>query len=73
VEPNNTIIQNYLQKLQDAPQCTLPSTLAVELQINPFLRTHEAEVQKFALQNGATSNDSLDVFKVLRQEKNVFK
>ena len=74
VEPNNPTIQNYLQKLKDHPQtCTLPSTLAQELLINPFLRTDKPKVQKYAMQHGALSKHSLDVFRILRREKNLFK
>ncbi|WP_454783092.1 hydroxyacylglutathione hydrolase [Legionella sp. WA2022007384] len=74
VEPNNPVIQQYLKKIQSSSQfCTLPSTLELELLINPFLRTNQPEVQKYALTHGATSNNSLEVFSVLREEKNIFK
>ncbi|VEB36943.1 hydroxyacylglutathione hydrolase [Legionella cherrii] len=74
VEPNNSTIQKYLQKIQNSPySCTLPSTLEQELLINPFLRTDQAEVQKYALTHGATSKSSLEIFRVLREEKNSFK
>ncbi|PWY56341.1 hydroxyacylglutathione hydrolase [Legionella qingyii] len=74
VEPNNLVIQQYLKKLHSSPQsCTLPSTLELELLINPFLRTGEPDVQQYALSHGATSNSSLEVFRVLREEKNSFK
>ena len=74
VEPNNSVIQKYLQKIHSAPSsCTLPSTLEQELLINPFLRTDNSEVQKYALAHRASSNNSLEIFKVLREEKNLFK
>ncbi|WP_131794446.1 hydroxyacylglutathione hydrolase [Fluoribacter gormanii] len=74
VEPNNPVIQQYLNKIHSLPQtCTLPSTLELELSINPFLRTDKPEVQRYALTHGATSNNSLEVFRVLREEKNSFK
>ncbi len=74
VEPNNLIIQQCLQKIHNTPNSnTLPSTLELELLINPFLRTDEPEVQKYALTHGATSNHSLEIFRVLREKKNSFK
>ncbi|KTC90010.1 hydroxyacylglutathione hydrolase [Fluoribacter dumoffii] len=74
VDPNNPVIEEHLQKIHKSPHsCTLPSTLEDELLINPFLRTDDPEVQKYALAHGATSKNSLEIFKVLREEKNLFK
>lgn len=70
VEPHNSFINDYLKKL---PPCSLPSTLKQELLINPFLRTDSTEVQHYAIHHGAASTDSLEVFRVLREQKNSFK
>jgi hydroxyacylglutathione hydrolase len=51
---------------------TLPSTIGCELEINPFLRCAEPEVIERALQHGAASDNSLDVFTTLRLWKNQF-
>ncbi|QMT60001.1 hydroxyacylglutathione hydrolase [Legionella sp. PC997] len=73
VEPNNQVIQQYLNKIHNSPRaCTLPSTLELELLINPFLRTDEPEVHKYALAHGASSKNSFEIFRILREEKNVF-
>lgn len=73
VEPNNAQVTHYIQKLSNhSKSCTLPSTLDLERSINPFLRTNEPEVVKFAERHGARSNQSLEVFRVLRDEKNRF-
>ncbi len=73
VEPHNPAISNYLHQLQNQKaQCTLPSTLDKELQINPFLRTDSPEVQTYARLHGAHSNDPFDVFQIIRLEKNKF-
>lgn len=73
VEPNNLSVQQYVQELQKNPKpCTLPSTLTLEQSINPFLRTDKPEVQQYALKHGAKSLDSLELFRVLREEKNSF-
>ncbi|HAT2047943.1 TPA: hydroxyacylglutathione hydrolase [Legionella pneumophila] len=73
VEPCNSSVIDYMQQImkQSSP-CTLPSTIDLELSINPFLRTDEEQVKQYALSHGARSSDSLDVFKVLRNQKNLF-
>lgn len=74
VEPQNPDITALLNKLNAQPQaCSLPSTIARELLINPFLRTEYANVVAYALQQGAQFADSLEVFSTLRQAKNSFK
>lgn len=73
VEPHNQNINLYLQKLQATPSsCSLPSTLADELGMNPFLRTQVTEVIDYALLHGALSSASIDVFATLRHQKNIF-
>lgn len=73
VEPDNPVIKNLLGQIQEQPHlCTLPSTLKQERLINPFLRTEVPEVQAYAQHHGATSRDSLELFRVLREQKNKF-
>ncbi|RZF51666.1 hydroxyacylglutathione hydrolase [Acinetobacter halotolerans] len=46
IEPNNVALQERLKKvkiLREAEQITLPSSIELELQTNPFLRTESAE------------------------------
>jgi hydroxyacylglutathione hydrolase len=71
VEPGNQVISQYLKTLE-APSCSLPSTMDLELSINPFLRTDQSEVIAYALGNGAVTGDSLDVFTELRNKKDTF-
>ncbi len=77
VEPGNTDLQHYqqwcsAQRASNLP--TLPSTLAQELLINPFLRARNAEVAASARQqNPATQPDELGVFTTLREWKNHFR
>ncbi|WP_133137251.1 hydroxyacylglutathione hydrolase [Legionella rowbothamii] len=74
VEPHNQSIPMYIQKLRaQANPCTLPSTIEIELSINPFLRTQSPEVQTFAKHHGALSINPLDIFAALREAKNNFK
>jgi|HubBroStandDraft_6_1064221.scaffolds.fasta_scaffold206125_2 hydroxyacylglutathione hydrolase len=74
VEPQNSDILNHLEQLKGhATDCSLPSTLALELSINPFLRTEIRDVIDYALSHGALSSSSQDVFTTLRNQKNNFR
>lgn len=77
VEPHNSDLVTYLshcQALRAADRPTLPSTLAQELAINPFLRCREPAVVQAAqrFQADLIPNDPRTVFAALRQWKNVF-
>ena len=77
VEPNNAALLQYraqceMRRQQQRP--TLPSTLARELAINPFLRCHVTQVARSA-QSFAPATDPqqpASVFAALREWKNVF-
>jgi hydroxyacylglutathione hydrolase len=74
-DPNNFELQQYLEhclslRLQNRP--TLPSTLAKEKAINPFLRCTQPDIIHSALANGATCTEPLQIFSTLRQWKNHF-
>ena len=76
VEPNNKALQQYQQKarlLRADELPTLPTTLALEKAINPFLRANSAEIQ----QNLSTHfqqpiSDEQTSFTLLRQWKDNF-
>jgi hydroxyacylglutathione hydrolase len=51
----------------------LPSTIARELTINPFLRCSEPRVAASARAHGAPSNQPVAVFTALREWKNQFR
>ena len=72
VEPGNKTITQYSDKLTKENGCSLPSTIQQELEINPFLRTENHEVQSYVLEHGAQSTTSLEVFRILREQKNKF-
>ncbi len=75
VEPDNTALQQYTQRcegLRARQQATLPSTLALERDINPFLRTREPAVVQ-AVQARAQSHDEAGIFAALRLWKNDFR
>ncbi len=76
VEPNNCELQKYIKKVEQLRhnnQATIPSNLALERQINPFLRCHTKGVklgaEKYAKRE--QTNDS-EVFSVIRAWKDNF-
>lgn len=76
VEPENEVLIQRLQKTQQQRkllQCTVPSTLLLEKQTNPFLRCHLDTVWKSAEQHSSKSLSSpSDVLAVIRKWKDKF-
>ena len=75
VEPDNTALQDYSRQceaLRARQLPTLPSTIAVERDINPFLRSRQPAVAR-AMQARAAAADDVSVFATLREWKNQFK
>lgn len=77
VEPNNQWIQtkiNQVIALRQDNRSTLPSSINEEKKINPFLRCEVKEVIE-SVENwvGFTLEDPVQVFKYLREWKDVFK
>jgi hydroxyacylglutathione hydrolase len=75
VEPGNADIAAYTERchaVRAAGQPTLPSSMALELQINPFLRCTQADVVNMALDKGAANDSAVAVLAALREWKNNF-
>ncbi|APW38373.1 hydroxyacylglutathione hydrolase [Rhodoferax koreense] len=77
VEPGNAELLHYTARceaLRAGHQPTLPSSIGLERQINPFLRTREAAVQQAAraFDHHNTSHDEAGVLGALRTWKNQF-
>lgn len=75
VEPHNTALAEYearCRALRAEGAWTLPSTIATERAVNPFLRVREPEVVASAQAHGAASTDPVDVLAALREWKNTF-
>ncbi|HEX4509512.1 MAG TPA: hydroxyacylglutathione hydrolase [Burkholderiaceae bacterium] len=76
VEPHNTALAEYearCQALRAEGAWTLPSTIAIERAVNPFLRASEPEIVSSVRRHGAARTaTATDVFAVLRQWKNEF-
>lgn len=71
VEPENIAIQNKIEWSKNkrlASEPTVPSTIAEEKQINPFMRVHSDPVQKFA-----KSSDPIETMRIIRKIKDTFK
>jgi hydroxyacylglutathione hydrolase len=76
VEPDNAPLAAYEQQciaLRASGQPTLPSSIALELQINPFLRSREPSVVRAALSFNAQADGTVAHFAALREWKNQFK
>lgn len=76
VEPDNAAIAarcTEVQALRAAGKPSLPSTIGLELQVNPFLRVHEPAVIAAVSRNcGTHPSGDLDTFAKLRQWKDRF-
>jgi len=75
VEPDNTAIQAYTQRcaeLRARGVPTLPSDIATERQVNPFMRCDVPAVREAAGRRGAESSNPIDVLRTLREWKNQF-
>ena len=75
-DPGNSALAAYQAqcvKLREADQPTLPTSIAQELLINPFLRTRQAALISSAQHFDAAAHDDTAVFAAIRQWKNQFK
>ncbi len=75
VEADNQALAAYLETargLRAQQQPTLPTTLLLERQINPFLRSREPSVIRAVRGFDPSASDEVAVFAALRQWKNQF-
>jgi hydroxyacylglutathione hydrolase len=76
VEPDNAALAAYEQEciaLRASGHMTLPSSIALELQINPFLRSREPSVIRAAQAFNCQADGTVAHFAALREWKNQFK
>jgi hydroxyacylglutathione hydrolase len=76
VEPDNAALARYsaeCEALRADERPTLPSSIAVEREVNPFLRCDQPAVVRSAASHGAASTSGSDVFAALRRWKNDFR
>lgn len=76
IDPENLAIKKYKQWFQEqlkTRECTLPSTLAIEKTINPFLRCADQAIIDAAYSHtGQNLTSELAVFSAIREWKNHF-
>ena len=75
VEPHNQDLLDYTarcESLRADGRATLPSSIAQERRINPFMRCAQPEVAAAAATRGARPDDEVDVLAALRHWKNNF-
>jgi hydroxyacylglutathione hydrolase len=76
VEPENTALNNYINTVKNKRaknQATIPSTIGLEQQINPFLRCHEPRVQLAAQKySNQTTTNEVEIFSTIRAWKDTF-
>jgi len=77
VEPGNTAALEYqarVERVRAKGEPSLPSTMALEIQVNPFLRCDHAAVVAAAQTHAGRSLDgAAEVFGVLRAWKDQFR
>lgn len=77
VEPDNQHIRQYREQVSQRRQQLLPSLptyLAQERKINPFLRCHEPQVIEYAKQQSdVLASDEVNIFALLRKCKDRFR
>ena len=76
VDPDNLALaayQKHCKNLRQRHQPTLPTSIAQELLINPFLRTRHPALISSARHFDAAAHDDVSVFTAIRQWKNQFK
>ncbi len=77
VDPHNADLINWITKaqgLRDAGIPTVPTNLALEMKVNPFLRCSEEALREAAESfSGGALVEEVDVFAAIRAWKDVFK
>lgn len=77
VEPDNAALTDYVgrvEQLRAEDRPSLPSSIELELRINPFLRTAQPTVRAAAEAQAATTlEDEVEVFAALRRWKDSFR
>lgn len=76
VEPGNAKLANHLrhcQALRARGEPTLPSTIGMELAINPFLRSRTTQVVAAVQAQAPQAQGDVEVFAALREWKNRFR
>ncbi|QYY30493.1 MULTISPECIES: hydroxyacylglutathione hydrolase [Cupriavidus] len=76
VEPGNTALADWearVESLREAGQPTVPSTIGLERQVNPFLRSREPTVREAVKAQGGSVAGDAEAFGALRGWKDNFR
>lgn len=77
VEPDNRDLAEYVERVRQwrsEGQPSLPSSIELELRINPFLRTAQPSVRDAVCRHdGKSASDEIEIFARLRQWKDHFR
>ena len=73
VEDKNQNLREYYKKLIPNNLCTLPSTIGLELEINPFLRVNSKQIIQYAERSSRKTNlKPWEIFEIIRKAKDHF-
>lgn len=73
IEPSNSAIEQHIQALAKPEMvCSLPSTIGLEKQINPFLRTTSSSIKKQLQRMGKAFENEIACFATLRALKDQY-
>ncbi len=76
VDPRNKALIDYNKKVNElraTEQATIPTSIKIEKQINPFLRSHKQVIQASAMAfDSSTQANNLDTFTTIRRWKDQF-
>ena len=77
VEPENAALREYqslVTTLRSRDEATIPTTIGLEVRVNPFLRTRTPSVRQAAITHaGSVPADDAATFAVVREWKNGFR
>ena len=75
VDPNNIIIQDeyrHVKELIKSDIPSLPTTIEKELEINPFLRCNNLDIQKNIIEKFNVGDSEFEIFTAIRKWKDNF-
>jgi len=75
IDPDNSALVQYRNKIQsviNSGGCSLPSTIATERAINPFLRCDSEAIKRLAFNHYGQEVNEEEIFRLIRQLKDNF-
>lgn len=73
IDPLNTLLSKHLEQLTQHPeQISLPSTIGLEQQINPFLRWQDEQIKLNMKKHNPSAKNDDEIFATIRKLKDQF-